>query len=630
MNPERWAKINELFDAAMELDSNVRDEFLQKQCADDRELRDQVEKLLSSQDSATDQGFLQPNALNLRDQLPSDKCEMIGQNLGPYQIKRRIGSGGMGNVYLAARKEDFQQRVAIKLLKRGMDTDEILKRFRREIRVLAALGAHPNIARLIDAGTTPDGLPYFVMEYVEGKEIDRYCDSQRLSITDRLALFQSVCSAVHFAHQHTVIHRDIKPSNILVSRDGLPKLIDFGIAKLTAPELGAETAVPTRTEFRAMTPEYASPEQVLGESITTSSDVYSLGVVLYQLLTGSRPYRIENRAPRSLQKAVRDSEVKRPSTAVKTTTKTIKDGKAVEISPEEVSRDRDMAPKALSNALRGDLDNMVMMALRKEPNSRYASAGQMAADIQRYLEGQPVVARPLSRRQRFWRVCRRNPVGIGLVSAIVAGCLFGMAYLSSLSRQLVRSSALEGAQQQAVMLYEGHKYYTQVLENINETAPAAAEKMKPPATFTIGLFEFLNKSDNNLGTTAQLRSEFPFASRANRIPLDDFQLAALRWFEAGNGDSYHRFESVRDRPALRYAIAMRMKQSCCDCHNTHPDSTKRDWQPGQVRGLLEVDRPLSNDKERMTSGLITALGLIGCVFGGVFAMAAIGLSLRRE
>ncbi len=362
MNAERWAQINALFDAVVELDLDQRDAFLQKEAHGDSELISQVRQLLASESDASAK-FLDHNPLNVNQHVPANKTsDMIGIRLGVYEISKRLGSGGMGNVYLAARIEDFKQRVAIKILKRGLDSEDIVKRFHREIRCLAALGQHPNIARLIDAGVTEDGRPYFVMEFVEGDEIDRYCDRNKLSIRDRVQLFQNVCAAVHIAHQHTIIHRDIKPSNILVNSQGTAKLIDFGIAKLTAPELAADTAMHTSTEYRVMTPEYASPEQVRGEAITTACDVYSLGVVLYQLLTGRRPYRIESRAPQAVEQVVCHQEPQRPSTVVGVAADTQRDGKAQTVPPEAISTQRQTVPHTLRRTLRGDLDNIVMMA----------------------------------------------------------------------------------------------------------------------------------------------------------------------------------------------------------------------------------------------------------------------------
>lgn len=264
MDGERWRLVESVFEQALDRDPEDRAQFLQDACGGDDALLEEVRQLLSHHGAAEDQGFLAAgSAADRPDAPPADPY--IGKDFGPYRIQHRLGHGGMGNVYLAVRHADFRQQVAVKVLRRGMDSESILQRFRNEIQVLAALSKHENIAALLDAGTTDDGLPYFVMEYVEGEPLDAYCDHHKHSLRERIALFQQVCSAVHFAHQHMIIHRDLKMSNILVRSDGVPKLIDFGIAKLTTPELGAETMAPTAPEGRFMTMEYASPEQ--GKSV---------------------------------------------------------------------------------------------------------------------------------------------------------------------------------------------------------------------------------------------------------------------------------------------------------------------------------------------------------------------------
>ena len=247
--------------------------------------------------------------------LPDQRDEqMVGQRIGPYKVIREIAHGGMGAVYLAFRADDeYQKQVAIKLIKRGMDTDLIIRRFRNERQILANLD-HPNIARLIDGGTTEDGLPYFIMDHVEGLPIDAYCDAHKLSIAEQLKLFRTVCSAVEYAHQHHVIHRDLKPSNILVTAEGVPKLLDFGIAKVLNPEPPFQTV--ESVGLRPMTPDYASPEQVRGETITPASDVYSLGVLLYELLTGHRPYRVKSRTPQEIERVICEEEPEKPSRAI--------------------------------------------------------------------------------------------------------------------------------------------------------------------------------------------------------------------------------------------------------------------------------------------------------------------------
>jgi serine/threonine protein kinase len=253
----------------------------------------------------------------------------------------------MGAVYLAARADDqFKKRVAVKLLRRGLDSEDILRRFRHERQILASLD-HPNIARLLDGGMTDDGLPYFVMEYIEGTPLDRYCDERRLSTTERLKLFRQVCAAVYHAHQNLIVHRDLKPSNILVTKDGEPKLLDFGIAKLLNPELTAHTMAPTATGIRLMTPNYASPEQIRGKNITTASDIYSLGVLLYHLLTGHHPYRLSSVLPQEIERVVCETEPEKPSTAISRVEEITTNEGTITITPDSVSRTRDGPPEAL-------------------------------------------------------------------------------------------------------------------------------------------------------------------------------------------------------------------------------------------------------------------------------------------
>src|SRR5207249_2293210 len=336
------------------------------------ELRREVESLLQSHARAGT--FIDKRSLFLSDEEgeATGAAAAAGELIGPYRVLREIGRGGMGTVYLAERADQqYEKQVAIKLIKPGMDTDAVLRHFRNERQILASFD-HPNIARLFDGGTTEDGLPYFVMEYVEGLPINEYCTNHELSLVDRLKLFREVCAAVSYAHRHTVIHRDIKMSNILVTSEGIPKLLDFGIAKILTPGAGAE-ALMTMTSLRPMTPEYASPEQVRGEPVTTASDVYSLGVVLYELLTGRSPYRFTSRAPRDVERAITEQEPTRPSTATG-----LHRNQHSELSNRKL--------------LRGDLDNILLMALRKEPARRYQTVDQFAEDIRRHLESRPVRA----------------------------------------------------------------------------------------------------------------------------------------------------------------------------------------------------------------------------------------------
>src|SRR6195256_2702438 len=372
MTPERWQRINEMFHAALVLDGQERSAFLVAQSAGDDALRAKVAALLASHDQAEEfiQGSVFGDAAQL---LVEDEAQaMIGQHIGLYKINREIGRGGMGTVYQATRDDDqYQKQVAIKVVRRGMDTDLVLARFRKERQILAGFD-HPNIARLFDGGSTESGVPYFIMEYIEGQAIDEFCDTQRLSTSARLELFRTVCSAIQYAHQNLVIHRDIKPSNILVTAEGVPKLLDFGIAKLLHSEETQGTATTAMLQ-RLMTPEYASPEQVLGEHVTTVSDVYSLGVLLYELLSGHSPYHFKTLLAQDIAQVVSDSEPEKPSTVINRVEEVTTGGrKGRKLTPESVSKTREGRPEKLRRKLAGDLDNIVLMAMRKEPPRRYS------------------------------------------------------------------------------------------------------------------------------------------------------------------------------------------------------------------------------------------------------------------
>ena len=407
MTPERWKQVEAVFEQALELSETDRAGFFEAKCDGDEELRRQVQSLLDSHAKAGT--FMDKRSLFVSEDAVADARTSVaaGELIGPYRVVRELGRGGMGAVYLAERADQqYQKRVAIKLIKRGMDTAAVLRHFRRERQILADLD-HPNIARLFDGGTTESGLPYFVMEYIEGVPIDEYCGSHALSIQERLNLFVQVCAAVSYAHQHTVIHRDIKPSNILVADEGVPKLLDFGIAKVLTAGENAE-ALMTVTGMRPMTPEYASPEQVLSQPLTTASDIYSLGVVLYELLTGSSPYRLTTRSPREVERAINEQAPVKPSTVIS-----------------EHNRKSQIANR---KSLKGDLDNIVLMALRKEPARRYQSVEQFAHDIRRHLENRPVLARKDTLGYRARKFIQRNRVAtaagvlvfVSLVGGLVA------------------------------------------------------------------------------------------------------------------------------------------------------------------------------------------------------------------
>ena len=480
MTPERWAQIRQVFDGALERSEVDRAAYLRVVCARDDDLRREVESLLSSHDSAGD--FLDKPAASFASTtqtLISSGIDLQeyppGHRVGPYELQKCIGRGGMGSVWLATRSDnEFKKQVAIKLVKRGMDTQEILRRFRLERQLLAGL-THPNIAALIDGGSTPDGLPYLVMEYVDGIRIDRYCEQHKSTITERLKLFRDVCAAVQYAHGNLVVHRDLKAGNILVTADGIPKLLDFGIAKLIRNEFDTLAAAETRPELRPMTLDYASPEQVRGEPITTATDIYSLGVLLYKLLTGKSPYGLAARSDSALRKAICEQEPLKPSAVVLTDEKAvIPDAtQKIDLTHEET---RDKARRRLKKKLAGDLDMIVLMALRKEPLRRYASVEQFSGDIRRYLEGRPVIARSDTFGYRSARFLRRNAVAV-IAATVATLTLLGATILEQQSA--ARASQRDAIAEARLKVIEAESLHQQ--GDLMDAYFHLAESQGPPA-----------------------------------------------------------------------------------------------------------------------------------------------------
>ncbi|MGP0062861.1 MAG: protein kinase domain-containing protein [Isosphaeraceae bacterium] len=445
---------------------------------------------------------------------------MVGRRIGPYELTARIGGGSMGTVYRATRVEDFRQEVAIKLIRCGTDGEAIVRRFQAEVHAQAALGKHSSIAGLLDAATTEDGRPYFVREYVDGQPIDAYCDGRRLDVPARLRLFEKVCHAVHFAHQHAVIHGGLKPGEILVTSDGVPKLIGFGIARLIHPELASSS-------------EYASPEQVMGEPITTASDVYALGVVLYRLLTGLGPYRLDDGATSEIFRAICEQVPERPSAAVSRrpvlaagTLGPMPPGAESEPvplaspepppapTPEEIAEARGVTPVRLERMLAGDLDAIALMALRKEPESRYASAEQFADDVHRFLVGRPVRAHRDSPGYRAAKFVRRHAsavaVGIVLLLSMVAGIAGTTTGLVLVRRERDRAEASSQQARRAV-----DQFFTRVTEDRQLNQPGLQPLRKVLLRDSQRFYEeFLDQH----GDDPALRAEQAAArSRAARI-----------------------------------------------------------------------------------------------------------------
>lgn len=430
MDSAKWQEIKKVFNKAIDLSATERQKFLEECKA---ELRGEVEELIAAHYEA--ENFIAAPALVEAGLSGDDENDaFIGTQIDSYKIIREIGAGGMGTVYLAIRSDDaFHKRVAVKLIRRGMDTNAVLKRFVMERRILAQL-EHPFIASLLDGGSTASGLPYLVMEYVEGIPINKFCSRHGYSIEERLRLFQKVCQAVSHAHQNLVVHRDIKPSNILVTSEGEPKLLDFGIAKLLNPDWSLDTNEATATMFRVMTPEYASPEQIRGLPVNTASDVYSLGVVLYELLTGERPYKIESCAPEEVARVVLTSDPVRPSlvqsTKYKVQSSKIKNYTANNEGQSTEDEERIINSKLqITNlkSLRGDLDNIILKALRKEPSERYNLVQQFSEDISRFLKGLPVLARPQTLNYRFGKYFKRHKIGVAAAALVLISLVGGIS-----------------------------------------------------------------------------------------------------------------------------------------------------------------------------------------------------------
>ena len=511
--------VRALFDQALDLPPAKRAAFLAHAAGSDEVLRAELERLVGAYERlATVFETRGPGRTPLRSEDAGDQPESVGH----YRIVREIAHGGMGTVYLAVRDDDeYKKRVAIKLLRRGAESDAIVRRFRQERQMLASID-HPFIAKLLDGGSTPDRLPYLVMEYVEGQPIDDYCDSHRLSIEERLELFRKVCTAVHVAHQNLIVHRDLKPTNILVTAEGSPKLVDFGIAKPLNPDMFALTVDGTAFNAQMMTPEYASPEQVRGDTVTTASDVYSLGVLLYELLTGHRPYRLQSRQIHEIARVICEEEPTRPSTVVGQVEEVIaSDGSVRSVTPETVSRTREGSPERLRRKLRGDLENIVLMAMRKEPQRRYASVDQFSEDLRRYREGLPVRARKSTWTYRASKFSRRHSVGI-LVSAVLVFALVAFSVVTARER---RRAEREAAKANAVI-----DFLTATLAAVD---PRVAQGNDPTVR------DMFNEAERRLSNASSL----PFAEDS-----------AIRRVIAESHFQLGHFREARDQYARLYAM----------------------------------------------------------------------------
>src|SRR5690349_8188271 len=544
----RWDEADRLFDQALELPPAERPDWLARACGANVALRAQVEALLRADASAG--RFLGLGAVRCAAPLMDgpDTAPADGLRIGPYRVVRELARGGMGVVYLAERADgQFEQQVALKLIKRGMDSDEIHRRFLAERQILAQL-SHPHIARLLDGGVTDGGQPWFAIEYVDGAPITAHCAAHRLATDDRLRLFLDVCGAVRHAHQHLVVHRDLKPSNILVTAAGDAKLLDFGIAKLLRDAGPGESGL-TVTGYRVMTPQYAAPEQVSGAPVTTATDVYALGAVLYELLTGRPAHRLESYTPTEVERVICAVEPEPPSAAVD--------------------------DSALRRRLRGDLDTIILTALRKSPERRYATVDQLADDIRRHLDGLPVSARPDTFRYRAAKFVRRHRLGVGAAAALtlslVAG-LAGTAWQARVAAERAEAASLEAAKERAVREFLERLFQAAAPEASLGREVTARElvdrgrqeldtALAGQPTVRAELLAVLGGVNASIGRVPQADTLFERAVTLIRAsPGDhDGQLADALQGWAANLMVQSQYERVE--PLLREALALRRKRN---------------------------------------------------------------------
>lgn len=570
-----WERVRALFDAVIVLPESRRLEALQRECGSEPELLAEVESLMAAA-GADDAEFSDIVRAAATAATGAQAADQLEQRVGSYRLIDLLGTGGMGNVYLAERAdEQFEQRVAIKLLHPGRRDRDLIHRFRTERQLLANL-EHPNIARLLDGGETDSGIPYLVMEYIDGEPVDTYCDAHRLTVAERLRLFQKICSAVEYAHRNLVVHRDIKPSNILVTVDGEPKLLDFGIAKLLDETLVGGPAALTRAGVSIMTPEFASPEQVRAEPVSTATDLYSLGVLLYRMLCGRMPYTRQGPYT-DLARAIVEEEPGRPSTALTSHRAGSAD------SSEHISAARDTSVSGLASRLRGDLDNIVLKALRKKPENRYASARDFADDIERYLTHRPVSAVPASIGYRAAKLLRRHRAA-AIVAAVMAATLTGSVVQIVLERNRAELAAI---QSEEVVRYLGELFAS--------ASPARAQSEE------ITAHDLLEQG------VAEIDS------------LEDQPAVQARLLEIMGTSFFYIGEQERSAALLERALDIRRHRLAYD-----PAAV------GNVLRLLSTPNRLSGRLDEAEQNLVEAYALLTEAYGPVHGRVAYVLNLTGD
>lgn len=584
--PDRWSRVKALVATVLDRSPADRAAFLDQAC--DPALRAEIDLLLAAADRAG--GFLEVPAIRCVTSLPP-----VLERAGPYRLVREIGSGGMGSVYLAIRADDeYRKEVALKIVGPGLRTPDVLRRFRQERQTLANL-VHPNIARLLDGGSTDQGLPYFVMDYVDGLPIDEYCDRGQLGIDERVQLCRSVCAAVQYAHQNLVVHRDLKPDNILVTSDGVPKLVDFGIAKVLDSE--ARLFESTIESVRPMTLRYASPEQVAGMPVTTAADQYSLAVVMYELLTGHSPYRLQEYRKDELERAIREQEPDRPSTAVtRTQTGRNSDGSPLRITPEVVSAARAESPARLRRRLTGDLDTILLTALRKEPSRRYPSVEQFAEDLRRYQDGRPVVARTDTLPYRAGKFIRRNRLGVAAAAALLIALLGGIgattwqAQVAARERDRARAEAAKSNQ------------ISQFLQEMIGTANAY-ESPRPVSPNKLTVAQMFDRATERLERGPKLDPAIEAALRRTiagalvslgRYDAAESQIRKALLLHEGVSEPDGR-ELARSRLVLATALSM---------NGTYAEAER------EIRAALAARRAISAERDELLGQILVTMGWI--------------------
>ena len=549
MTPERWQQLKSVLETVMETSPTKREFSLKEACEGDDELRREVESLLAFEDSENKLFDESAFSAVIKDFTTEAGDNFVGMQIGRYRILRELGAGGMGIVFLAERADgEFEQQVAVKILRRSFFNSSAGRKFQKERQILARL-KHPFIAQLLDGGATVENTPFLVMEYVEGASITQYSEEKNLSLAEKLDLFRKVCEAVSFAHRNLIVHRDLKPDNILINKEGVPKLLDFGIAKL----MSENDIKATVTRFQALTPEYASPEQIFGGSITTATDIYSLGVVLYELVTGQKPFAVEETTTERMLRAIRQNDPIKPSQALtgKEAEKKTGEEKERHKDNEKIARGKTFSISThrffSASQLKGDLDNIILKALKKEPERRYQSVELFSEDIRRHLAGLPVTARADTFVYRAEKFIKRNTLAVVAVLLAFVSLLGGLL-VSNYQRQIANAERAKAERRFADVRALANSFMFEINEKIDESPIKARELLVRHAV------EYLDKLAAEAESDVTLQRELATAYEK----IGDVQSEI---FKPGLGNSQGAFESQHKALKMREAIYERDNQN---------------------------------------------------------------------